>query len=158
MKKKLLITSLVVTLSTILVSLFFPSKDAAALRCSGKYRASKLLSPGNNLSLNMDMFIYISKDGYGIALQKGEVTSRGHTYLINRELSYVFKKKAKVLPIKKIEIKKRKNDNTPDEISHQFAILDPHTNTYYIKITKINEDISLISEINQPLFLCKKNH
>lgn len=154
------IVILAVTLSIIFfaVKSMNNKKQRIEIRCSGELISRRKNNDAAASELHTTIFLFLYDNGKGVLTQKGELSTGGNQYLIDREmwLTYSDSDNDGVYKFDIFSGKSRTNDNLPESVRTSYPLLGNNPTSYYMNITSIDNELYLFNELSAPLFICKR--
>lgn len=151
MKKKIFLILISIIAFTI-INNATENKDNLIFSCEGELLVEKSISHEKKATMHADINYFLYKNNIGVITLNGSIEN----YHINKVISFSYNNESVtgLLIVKLNDSAKRHIDNTPDELSKYFFGVN---NNYIIRISRLNKNTYLISNLSKPIMLCLEN-
>jgi hypothetical protein len=155
MKTKQIILIIVSILITLMTLIYMKGSKKKEIIFSCNYD-TKLYFNEKNTSVVLKVFIKLYDDDTGFKSEHGEMIMGDKKYIINKDVFFTYSDhdKDKTYTIENLKTVRRKSDTTP---INSYGDFNDIKTKYYMSFNKIGNDIYLIRERGNPLFICTKN-
>lgn len=151
MKKKIFLIALSI-IAFALLNNAREGEDNLIFSCEGELLVEKSISHEKKATMHVDVNYFLYKNNAGVITLNGSIEN----FHINKVISFSYNHESVtgLLMVKLNDSAKRHIDNTPNELSKYFFGVN---NNYIIRISRLNKNTYLISNLSKPIMLCLEN-